>query len=150
MSNDQNLASLGDDSKVQTGITNDVDQSGSAGNSSSSNKDPLAVLEELLAKQKASGAKAGGGGGAAAQPSPTPEEETAKRREEYERLKAEAAARDQALLDQQTQQFEALKATPQYQARVAQQKEAQSDLESKIASQDGFEIFQLETTKIDT
>ncbi len=147
MSDDQNLSNnvVGNSTAP---VVNDASAM-TSGDQVKQGKDPLAVLEELLAKQKASGAKAGGGGGAAAQSTPTPEEETAKRREEYERLQEEAAARDQALLAKQTQEFEALKATPQYQARVAQQKEAQISQENKQASQDGFDIFQLETTKIE-
>lgn len=115
-------------------------------------KDPLAVLEELLAKQKAAGAKAGVTPGApseVASTGPTPEEATAARKAEYERLAKEAALRDEALLAAQAQRFEQVKTSPQYQARVQQAEQLKQEEVAHQDATDGLEILQVTTTKID-
>lgn len=137
-------------------MTDDTQQSSTASQDPPqppAGKDPLAVLEELLAKQKASssgGAGAGGGAGQAAAPDgPTPDQEKATQQEELKRLEAEAAAKDEALLQAHFHKFEEVKASPQYQARVAQDQAKKEEKEQRHDENEGFEIYQLETKKID-
>lgn len=115
-------------------------------------KNPLDVLEELLAQSQAS---AGGGAPALGQPAtnPTapPEPDSAEvARQEAER---QAAAAQQEQVDQQEiaaqrQALEAVKETPEYQARVQQIEEEKAEQTQQHANQDGFEVNQLEHKKI--
>lgn len=112
-------------------------------------KDPLAVLEELLAKQKHVPP------GAAAPAGPDPEiaakeAELAQKQAEQERLQAEAAARDAQLLAQQELKMQEISATPQYQARVDQNAAVEQEKQQHSDDQQGFEITQLSTTRVPT
>jgi hypothetical protein len=112
-------------------------------------KDPLAVLEELLAKQK----QAPPGAAAPAEPDLTleaKEAELAQKQAEQERLQAEAAARDAQLLAQQEQKMQELSATPQYQARVDQNAAVEQEKQQHSDDQQGFGISQLTTTRVPT
>ncbi|MBP7875950.1 hypothetical protein KA012_03060 [Candidatus Woesebacteria bacterium] len=108
-------------------------------------KDPLAVLEELLAKQKQGGAAAP----AAVNPEAAAKElELAQKQAEYERLKAEASARDAQLLAEQEQKMQEIAASPEYQARVNQNKTVADEKQQSSDDRQGFEIFQLSTTRV--
>ena len=109
-------------------------------------KDPLALLEELLAKQKESG-------GAVAAPVPdaeaaAKEAEVAQKQAEYERIQAEAGARDAQLLAQQESKMHEIAASPQYQARVEQNESVKQEKQEHDTAQEGFEITQLSTTRV--
>jgi len=111
-------------------------------------KDPLAVLEELLAKQKSSA-----GGSTAGQPTPAPvvddkAAEAARREAEYERLKVEAEARDAQQLVVQEQKMKEIATSPQYQARVEQNKAVKDEKQHSSEELQGFEITQLSTTRV--
>lgn len=112
-------------------------------------KDPLAVLEELLAKQKS------GGGGVATDagtppagpdPAVVAAQELAQKRAEIAQMEAAAQARDAALLAQHTQKMQEISASPQYQARVEQNQAAKAEKQHSAQEMEGFEIRQLSTT----
>lgn len=116
-------------------------------------KDPLAVLEELLAKQKQDGAGGGTAGGAGApdaggQAQPDAAAVAAQRQAEYERIQAESAARDAELLAAQATKMEELKSTPEYQARVAQNEEKAAEQQEQAADQDGYQIVQVQSKRV--
>lgn len=115
-------------------------------------KNPLDVLEELL---KESQAKVGGGSmpgmpgdpGAAAEPAgPTPEQ--LQLQAEYEEKLRQQAILDQQALEQKRAELEEIKHTPQYQARVQQDQEKADVQQAKSSAGQGFDIKQLEHTKI--
>ena len=111
-----------------------------------STKDPLSVLEELLAKQKESG-------GAVAAPTPDTEAAAkegtvAQQQAEYERIQAEAGARDAQLLAQQEAKMHEIAASPQYQARVEQNQSVKQEKQDHDTAQEGFEIAQLSTARV--
>ncbi len=109
-------------------------------------KDPLAVLEELLAKQQQ-----GGVGAAPAGPDPAviaKEAELAARQAEYERLQAEAATRDAQLLAEQEEKMKEVTASPQYQARVDQNAAVKQEIQQTSDEQEGYEIRQVSTTRV--
>lgn len=161
MANDSNLTSTPPSTSVPppaltspASASTTAPASASPASATTPSKDPLAVLEELLAKQKASGDGTNqttnpGGGEVAAADGPTPEEQKAAQQAEFQRLEQEAAARDAAMLQAQTEKFEAVKASPQYQARIAQEKVIKDEKHQHQADNEGFEIVQLETKKID-
>lgn len=108
-------------------------------------KDPLAVLEELLTKRKQNGTS----GDASAGPDPEIQaaQELAQKQAEIERLQAESAVRDAALLAEQRQKMQEIGSLPQYQARV-KQNEAEQQKKQLHSEQRGFKIHQLSTTRV--
>ena len=111
-------------------------------------KDPLAVLEELLAKQKQGGASAGSAEPAADPAVVAQEAELARRQAEYERLREEAAVKDAQALAEQTQKMEEIAQSPEYQARVEQNKAVQDKKDQSADDLEGYGIQQLTTTRI--
>lgn len=131
--------------------------------------DPLAVLEDILKDaQKKRGGGSGGAGGAtaglasdknkaaAADPSQAGAQQAA---EEEAKLQAEAAAAEETRLEAERQQAIAVqkqliekevKTSPQYQAAQDQAKEKAEEIEEKQEAGDGFEIRQLDHSKIST
>lgn len=113
-------------------------------------KDPLAVLEELLAKQKQA-AESPEGTGAATGAVTTEADQAAlqaQKQAEYERLQAEAVARDAQLLEAQEKKLEEIESTPEYQARVQQEQAQQEEKQKSADEQEGFEIAQLSTMRV--
>jgi hypothetical protein len=111
-------------------------------------KDPLAVLEELLAKQKQGGASGAAASTPDAPVQPDPAAAQAEKQAEYERLQAEATARDAELLAAQEAKMQELKLTPQYQARISQTEEADASKQEASDGLEGFAIDQITTTRV--
>ena len=115
------------------------------------NKNPLDVLEELL-NDTPGGAKGGGSGGDSAKPKEKTEEELAveleQKRKEYEQKHKEQKVVDDQKLVEQREAIVGIKDTKEYQARVQQDAEKKSEDEQKAVASDGFEISQLDHTKV--
>ncbi len=116
-------------------------------------RNPLDVLEELLKESQAKvGAPGGGlpGGGTGPVPAepagPTPEQLQAQAEME-ERLRQQAVI-DQQAIEERRAELEQIKNTPQYQARVQQDQEKADQQQTQQAAGQGFDIKQLEHTKI--
>lgn len=110
-------------------------------------KSPLDILEEILSEK---GASAGDPGGMQAEASvapvvPEPPQPTA---EELAQLEAARLAQDQAELQQKQAELQTITQTPQYQARVEQEEAAKQQHDQQETAQEGFEIKQIEHTKI--
>jgi len=126
-----------------------------------SQQNPLDILEKLLQDTKSKKAAS-----AATDPStlgaplrapvspPTeaapavPAEEPSLTEEDYERIRAEHDEADQVKIEEQKVIMEQLKQSPQYKARVQQDEEKASVDQAHQQDQDGFQIEQLDHTKI--
>ncbi len=127
---------------------------------SNSGQDPLAALEELLkkqqAKQQAGGAAAGGvdaTGLAPEEPTgPSPEELAAQQKAaqlaEYEKIKQVKLEEDAAQLKEQIAALSQIGTMPEEQARQQQHDAVEEQRAGSAAATDGFEIKQIEHTKI--
>lgn len=115
-----------------------------------STQSPLDVLEQILNDQKAAAqmpAVPGSEVGAPQAPPPTtqPPQPTA---QEVAELEAQRHLEDQAELQEKISELHQITDTPAYQARVQQDATAQAETTATEASQAGFEIVQLDHTKI--
>lgn len=112
--------------------------------------DPLSVLEDLLKQAGSDGGAAGAppvAGEAAVDGEKTPEEKAAAQAELEQKL-AEQQQRDNEQLVAQREKMHELKNTPQYQARVQQDEEKAVEQSEHDAAGEGYEIRQLDHTKI--
>ncbi len=107
-------------------------------------KSPLDMLEQILKDQKQEGAEAPATPVAApvvpAEPLISPEELQAQQ--------AAHKAQDEVDLKAKIAELETIKQTPEYQARVEQNAQAQTQAEEAHSGQEGFEIRQLDHTKV--
>lgn len=133
-------------------------------------RDPLQVLEELLAERQQS--VQGGDTGSSNSPNlptgstplapptplpgeppapniPPPIDETTKAQMEADLLLAEQAQeeKDEQEIEVQKQALENIKQTPEYQARVQQEQSDEEQSKQEQSAQDGFEIVQLSHKK---
>ncbi len=124
-------------------------------------QDPLAALEELLKRQQAKqqaggGAGLGGSGGGAdatdAPTGPSPEEvaaqEKAQQLAQYEELKQQRQLEDAQHLKEQIAALSQIGEMPEEQARQQQHDAVEEQRVGNAAATDGFEIKQIEHTKI--
>ncbi len=148
----QNQGNVPSDPLAQVGDNNDplaglLDPAGGA--PAGDQKNPLDVLEELLKESQAKIGPPGGGkaADAPAEPAgPTPEQ-LQQQAELEERLRQQAVL-DQQAIEKRRIELLGLKDTPQYQARVQQDQAKADDLQSKDTAGQGFQILQLDHTKI--
>lgn len=112
---------------------------------SKGDQNPLDVLEEILNDAKNKGQKSDPN-------APTPEQ-IAAQKEVEELKKAEALMQERQQEDvqkmvEQIGELDSIKQTPEYQARVEQIEEKKQEEVSQQQAQDGYEIEQLQHTKI--
>ena len=128
------------------------------------NKNPLDVLEELLKQsdvgKSASKSGAGSGSNAAgltdeeieAKPDEKTEQELAQeleqRRQEYEQKEKERKIVDEQKVVEQREAITSIKDSQEYKARVQQDSDKKIEIENKVTASDGFEIDQLDHTKV--
>lgn len=120
------------------------------------NKNPLDVLEELLNESSNSGganvsASGKGGSGDGKPPEPTEEELAAQleqKRVEFEDMEEKHEVIDEQKLTEQREAILGIKDTQAYQARVEQDSEKKQDEKKKVIAGEGFEIDQLDHTKV--
>ncbi len=134
-----------------------ADKSAAKADPNAQKKNPLDVLEELLSEIDGNDSgkkKAGGKNGAPAKPAgPTPEEIAAKELEEnkriYEEKKKKQAIIDAQLIAEQKRALEEnMQTSDENKARHEQKEEKQAQKAQKVTSSEGFEIPQLDHTKI--
>lgn len=126
--------------------------------------DPVAALDELIAKAKAKRASIAHqnpadptqppAGGEVIEPQeelptgPTPEEIQAQQLAELAVKEAEQAELNQRMLQEQHVKMHDLEETPQYQARKVQDEEVAKQQEEQRASQQGHVIHQIDDAKV--
>jgi hypothetical protein len=116
-------------------------------------KNPLDVLEELLSEKGGGGAS---GGSVSAPASAKPKEKTESelalelesKRQELEQQQQEQTAVDEEKLAEHREAIIKIKDTQEYKARVQQDSEKKTELDKKASAEDGFEINQLDHTKV--
>lgn len=122
--------------------------------------DPVAALDELIAKAKAKRASiaeqrvtnqsvpAEDAGVATVSEGPSPEEVEAQKLAELAAKEAAAEEENQRLLLQHQEKMQNLSATPQYQARKSQEEAAAQELQEQQAAQQGHVIHQIGDAKV--
>lgn len=133
-----------------------VDPGAAPADGGAGQKSPLDVLEELLKESQAKAGAAGQGPGApggmgAMEPAPDPNQPTPEQLQlqaEMEEKLRQQAIIDQQHLEEQRVALGQIKDTPQYKARVQQDQDKVDEQQSKQSAGQGFDIKQLEHTKI--
>lgn len=113
-------------------------------------QDPLAQLEELLAKAK--GQRGQDSAAPSDPPGPSPEEIAAQQKAEAEEAlkqqEATAEAQRAVALEQVREQMHDLADTPQDRARKEQDEQKKAEKQAQSEQMQGFEIRQITNTKI--
>lgn len=139
------LGSMADDVSVSAPVPSGSDPSGQP------QKNPLDVLEELLNDAKAGAQAPAGVAPAAPDQSATPlaaPEPAGPTPEQLAQMEAEREAQDQAEAQAKLNEIQSVQSTPEFQARIQQDQAAVQQKAQETTAQDGFEIIQLDHTKI--
>lgn len=112
-------------------------------------KSPLDILEEILQQKGGVGEPADAASAAPAAPVVDPAAEEAAKLAEIKALEQQSQAEDQAALAAKQAELASAKQTPAYQARVKQDQATKQQSDSQNAAHEGYQIKQLQHTKIE-